>query len=158
MSQQRLKTGHKRFIVQQLACFCTPNEIVAAVKARFEIVIARQLVERYDPTKTAGAQLRQPLRALFTQTRARYIAVEAAQAVAHRSYRLDRLNEMERVARKQGRFSLAASLLEQAAKEMGGAYTNRRPLIGKDGGPLRSTKVAELRDDELNRIAAGAVS
>jgi hypothetical protein len=54
-------------------------------------------------------------------------------------------------------------LLEQAAKEAGGAYTNKQKLehTGKDGGPIRTAAgpvdLSDLTDDELDvleRIAA----
>lgn len=39
-------------------------------------------------------------------------------------------------AKGSGNLVLAATLLEQAAKEMGNAYTNRRELTGPAGGPI----------------------
>ena len=35
-----------------------------------------------------------------------------------------------------GNIALAAQLFEQAAKEAGDSYTNRRELTGKNGAPL----------------------
>ena len=39
-------------------------------------------------------------------------------------------------AENQGNMVLASSLLKQAAEEVGGSYTNRRELTGKDGRDL----------------------
>ncbi|KCY24821.1 phage domain protein, partial [Acinetobacter baumannii 1042969-1197] len=33
---------------------------------------------------------------------------------------------------------IVPSLLEQAAKEVGGLYTNRKEITGKDGGPVQT--------------------
>jgi hypothetical protein len=50
----------------------------------------------------------------------------------------------------QGNMALAAQLIEQAAKESGGAFTNRREMTGKDGAPLIPPKSAQdMTDDEL---------
>ncbi len=54
-------------------------------------------------------------------------------------------------AEDQGNMVLAAQLLEQAAKEMGNAFTNRRELTGKDGkdlpAPPAMVTVYELPDN-----------
>ena len=36
---------------------------------------------------------------------------------------------------------IVPDLLEQAAKEVGGLYTNRKEITGADGGPLQSESV-----------------
>ena len=59
----------KYFIVQKLACFGTPSEVAKDVKDEFGIVISRQRVQLYDPTKKAGADLGAELRAIFEATR-----------------------------------------------------------------------------------------
>ena len=43
---------------------------------------------------------------------------------------------------------LVAQLLEQAAKETGGAFTNRRELTGKGGGPIAS-QITTVTPEEL---------
>ena len=43
---------------------------------------------------------------------------------------------MATAAEDRGNMPLAAQLLEQAAKEMGNAFTNRHELTGKDGKDL----------------------
>jgi hypothetical protein len=39
-------------------------------------------------------------------------------------------------AEETKRYALAVQLLKQAAEEMGGAYTNKREVSGRDGAPL----------------------
>jgi hypothetical protein len=58
-------------------------------------------------------------------------------------------------ASERGNAALAAALLEQAAKEVGGVFTNRRELSGSASGPIRAESVHSLSDAELERIAAG---
>lgn len=126
----------KYFIVQRLACFETPSEVATAVNDEYGLKVTRQRVHRYDPTKKAGAALSEELKALFEATRKALIEGNAQNAIEHRSVRLKWLNDMAIAARARGNMVLAAQLIEQAAKEVGGAFTNRRELTGKDGKEL----------------------
>ncbi|AOA58205.1 DUF2280 domain-containing protein [Acinetobacter larvae] len=64
-----LKEPVKIFIVQSLACFDTPQQVVEAVKQEYGIEITRQQVALYDPTKVAGRNLSKKLKDLFHKTR-----------------------------------------------------------------------------------------
>ena len=49
---------------------------------------------------------------------------------------------------------LVAQLLEQAAKESGGAFTNRRELTGARGGPIQAaTQMTTMTPEEFRDIA-----
>lgn len=141
----------KEFIVGQLACWQTPSAVAATVKADYGIDITRQRVEAYDPTKVAGKALSDKLKALFEEGRARYLADTAEIGIAQQTYRLRLLDRMAVKAEAAGNMGMAAQLAEQAAKEMGGAYTNRRELSGPGGKPIQTQPVAqtpaEVRDD-----------
>jgi hypothetical protein len=56
--------------------------------------------------------------------------------VAKAAYRLRELNDNYLKALKMKNLRMANAILEQASKESGGAYTNRRELTGKDGRDL----------------------
>jgi hypothetical protein len=133
---EELSDEVKHFIVQGLACFQTPSEVAAAVKDEYGLTVSRQRVHAYDPTKKAGSALCEELRLLFEATRAALIGGKAQSAIEHRAVRLRWLNDMAIAARSRGNIPLAAQLIEQAAKESGGAFTNRRELTGKDGKDL----------------------
>ncbi|VVP26587.1 hypothetical protein PS876_04114 [Pseudomonas fluorescens] len=49
-----LQNDVKAFIVQALACFDTPSQVVDAVQKEYGISVTRQQVETHDPTKTSG--------------------------------------------------------------------------------------------------------
>lgn len=128
----------KTFVVQALACWDTPSEVARAVKDEFGLVVSRQAVERYDPTKRAGADLSAEFKALFEATRATFLAETATISVSHRSVRLRRLQRMVDKAESMGAMALAAKLMEQAAREMGGTFTNALAVSGDgQGGPVR---------------------
>lgn len=52
-----LKPEVKAAIVQMLACYDTPSQVVEAVQKDFGIAITRQQVETHDPTKVSGKTL-----------------------------------------------------------------------------------------------------
>lgn len=126
----------KAHIVQGLACFDTPSQVAASVKATYGIVVSPQRVEAYDPNKRAGLKLSEKWKAVFIATREKFITDAADIPIAHRSTRLRALWRMASLAESKGNLALAANLYKQAAEEMGNAYTNRRELTGKDGKDL----------------------
>lgn len=128
----------RTFIVQALACFDRPSEVAKAVKETFELTVSRQAVEAYDPTKRAGAELSAEHRAVFEASRAAFLKQTAEIGISHRAVRLRALERLVDRAEAMGNITLAAELLEQAAKEMGGAFTNKREVAGDDkGAPVK---------------------
>ncbi|RIJ15966.1 DUF2280 domain-containing protein [Henriciella mobilis] len=127
-AKSKLSEAEKTFIVQALACFDSPSVVAKAVKDEFGQDITRQHVETYDPTKKAGAAVAKKWKALFEETRKTFLEDTSSIGISHRAVRLRALQRMAEKAEKQGNMVLAASLHEQAAKEMGDAYTNRRQL------------------------------
>ncbi|RVG91747.1 DUF2280 domain-containing protein [Sinorhizobium meliloti] len=136
MAKGKLSEEVKTFIVQSLACFDTPSIVVEAVRKEFGETITRQSVEGYDPTKKAGSNLAEKWKLLFEETRKTFLEDTATIAISHRAVRLRALQRMAEKAETQGNMVLAASLMKQAAEEVGNAYTNRRELTGKDGKDL----------------------
>ncbi|APG91137.1 DUF2280 domain-containing protein [Sinorhizobium americanum] len=136
MAKGKLKDEVKTFIVQSLACFDTPSIVVEAVRKEYGETITRQSVEGYDPTKKAGGNLAVKWKLLFEETRKTFLEDTATIAISHRAVRLRALQRMAEKAETQGNMVLAASLMKQAAEEVGNAYTNRRELTGKDGKDL----------------------
>lgn len=127
----RLTPDIQAFIVQRLACFDTPTAVAEAVKATHGVTVDRRQVETYSPER-AGQKPAAKWCKLFEATRAKFVQDTAHIAIAHRSYRLQELDDMARLAKRKGNYTLAAQLLEQAAKEMGESYTNRRVLEPAD--------------------------
>ena len=136
MADAKLTDDVKTFIVQALACFDTPSQVVAAVNQEFGLTITRQSVEKYDPTKVAGAKVAPKWRTLFEAARKSFVDDSSQIAIAHRSTRLRALQRMATAAEAKGNYPLAAQLHKQAAEEMGNAFTNRREITGKDGKDL----------------------
>lgn len=136
MAKAKLSDEVKTFIVQALACFDSPSTVAASVKKELNAEVSRQLVESHDPGKVAGKALAPKWRTLFAETRKAFLEDTAEIGISHRTVRLRALQRMAAKAEDQGNMMLAASLMEQAAKEMGNAFTNRHELTGKDGKDL----------------------
>ncbi|BBS32463.1 DUF2280 domain-containing protein [Enterobacter cloacae] len=123
-----LKGEVKAFIVQSLACFDTPSQVVELVKKEFGLSITRQQVESHDPTKANGRGLAQKWVELFNDTRKRFQTELSDIPIANKAYRLRALDRMMTKAEGMRNMALAATLMEQAAKEVGDAYTNKQKV------------------------------
>ena len=136
-----LKNEVKGFIVQALACFDTPSQVVEQVKQEFGVEISRQLCESHDPTKRAGVNLAVKWVTLFHDTRKRFREETAEIPIANRAYRLRTLGRMAVKAESSKNMALTAQLLEQAAKEVGDVYVNRHRKDEPSDDPVIPTRI-----------------
>ena len=146
-----LKDEVKLAIVQALACFDTPSQVVDQVKQEFGLALARQQVAGYDPTKPSGKKLSKKLLEVFQATRQKFLDDVSTIPISNQSYRLRVLQRNLERADQRGNAAMVSTLLEQAAKELGGAFTNRRELTGKNGQPL-AVATSNVTPDELKEV------
>ncbi|MDR0216176.1 MAG: DUF2280 domain-containing protein [Comamonas sp.] len=130
----KLSEAEKRFIVQALACYDTPTQVAEAVKEEFGTVLDRGHVGCYDPTKVSGKDLAKKWRDLFAATREAFKNELTEIPIAQRSYRLKVLQRIVSKAESMKNMPLALQVLEQAAKECGDMYVNRKPQEGDGKG------------------------
>lgn len=140
-----LKGEVKAFIVQSLACFDTPSQVVDAVKKEFGITVTRQQVESHDPTKANGKGLAQKWVEMFNDTRERFQKEISDIPIANKAYRLRALNRMANNTETMRNYALTAQLMEQAAKEVGDAYTNKQKV--EHSGGVAVSSVASVMDE-----------
>lgn len=133
-----LKPEVKAAIVQMLACYDTLSIVVDAIQKDYGIRVTPQQVESHDPTKVSGKTLAKKWVELFNLTRDRFLNEISDIPIANKAYRLRVLQRMSTTAEGMKNLGMTAQLLEQAAKEVGDAYSNKQKveLTGKDGGPL----------------------
>ncbi|WP_122771471.1 DUF2280 domain-containing protein [Pseudomonas viridiflava] len=136
-----LKHEVKSFIVQALACFDTPSQVVEQVKQEFSIEISRQQCESHDPTKRAGVNLAARWVTLFHDTRKRFREDTAEIPIANRAYRLRALGRIVEKAENMRNLVLALQVLEQAAKESGDMYVNRHRKDEPGDEPAIPTRI-----------------
>ncbi|WP_114242014.1 DUF2280 domain-containing protein, partial [Acinetobacter baumannii] len=78
----------------------------------------------------------------FEHTRKEFLEKPLNIPIANLTVRLQRLEKQYAVHAKNPLFSL--KILEQAAKDMGGQFTNKTELTGAGGGPLQSEHVTQI--------------
>ena len=131
-----LKEPVKIFIVQALACRDTPQEVAEQVLQEFGVKVDRKQCQSYDPTKAAGKNLSKKFVDLFHKTRADFDAGLIDIPIANKHYRLKQYQkQLERNAKN---VVMSLKILEQAAKDVGGQFTNRQEITGKDGKPIET--------------------
>jgi hypothetical protein len=129
----------KEFIVKSLARYETPQQVAERVRETFDIKLERQQIHAYDP-----ACLRPPAqrwRDLHAATREAHLREVAEIGISQKAVRLAMLDRMARSTMENNRFERAAALLEQAAKECGGIYENRKAIVLQV--PLTRTSVSQ---------------
>lgn len=129
----RLTSEHKRFAYQQIAWDRTPTEVADIVNETFGLDTTRQQIHGLTRSKQAQREI-EKLRKKAQKN------VEATPSF-HLAIRIKTLHDMAVKARSMRNYKLAAELLEQIAKDAGGAFTNRREHTGKDGKPLVPAKI-----------------
>lgn len=142
----------KRHIVQALACFDTPTQVAESVKEEFGVDVPRNQVAQYDPTKVSGRSLSKKWCVMFEDTRKRFREEVAEIPIASRAFRLRALGRMAQQAEKTRNIGLAVQMIEQAAKEVGDVYVNRRldapKSPGADAPGMPSGAEYTLKPDE----------
>lgn len=152
----RLTEQQRRFIVTRLACFDTPTEVSNALKEEFGLDVPRMRVHEYDPAHGEPAK---KWCALFAATRTEFLKDAGAIAIAQKSFRLQERLKLYRLATKAARpnIPLANELLDAAAKDSGGMFTNRREVTGADGAqlipPIAGPDLSKLSTPDLIEFA-----
>lgn len=152
----KLTEEHKAMIVTSYACYMTPMQIVRAFRERFDIAD--------DPNKSLYKQIRDwgphgktgcragKWRELFDTTRQRFLAEMGEIPIANQATRLRYLNEIVEAALEKNNPRIALEAMEQAAKEMGNAFTNRRELAGTVEHTVTDTRDMSI-DERRNMLA-----
>jgi hypothetical protein len=141
----KLTHAEQLFVVQQLGRYKKPTEIAAEVKERFGKEITRQAVHSYDPEHNPG--LLKKWRDAFDKAREGYRSSVDSIGIAQQPFRLEALDEIYRKAKSP---VVQMQALEQAAKERGGAFTNRHEVFD-----ARTWDPSTATPEQLQKIAAG---
>ena len=131
-----LKEPVKIFIVQALACRDTPQEVAEQVLQEFGVKVDRKQCQSYDPTKAAGKNLSKKFINLFNETREKFDAGMIDIPITQKYYRLKQYQKhLEKNARNT---VMSLNIMKQAAQDLGGQFTNRQEITGKDGKPIET--------------------
>ncbi len=147
---KKLKDHHRSFLVREFACFATPMEAADALREEYEIEIAPQSAQHYDATSGAGSDAAKKWHALFDVSRQAFLEdMKSRIPHADKALRIKKLARASDAFEKSKNYLAMARMLEQIAKEVGGAHTNRFEHTGKDRGPIKYQPVSQMTDEEL---------
>lgn len=127
---KRLPEAIKRRIVEHLACFQKPADVVDLIAEEFDVTLTPRHVRAYDPTSMQFAGSCRWLE-YHAAVRERYLEEIGRVAIAHRAYRLDQLQRALDVAmeildsREDGWLEACEQIrrtVETAAKEVGNVH------------------------------------
>jgi hypothetical protein len=123
----RFTTEQKVRIVQLCAQRMGPTEVIERLRREFpglrDMPIALTSIKRYNPATRAGRTLSRHLRTVYSAARERRDDSMADTLPATQGWRISKL--MHLVYQSESDPKLCAKLLEQIAKEMGGAYERK---------------------------------
>ena len=152
----KLTSEQKLFIVGELAMYASPSEVAEAVFERFGVRIDRSQVARYDPDNVRSVSTSQELRDCFAARRKRFLEEVDDIPIANRAYRVAQLQRMFIRARDAGNRQQAAALLEQAAKETGGSFTNEHRV--KHSGKVKTDTRDALTPEQMKMALTDAIA
>jgi hypothetical protein len=147
----KLTTEHKAWIVMRLARYEGNAAVRKAFREAFGLDLSYQQVNSYYPLR-ADYEGAPKWKMLFEKERARFLEDVQSIGIANQNYRLQMLDEMATTAKAKGNFALAAQLAEQAAKETGGLYTNRREVKSDTRVTYEDRTADELRAEILEEM------
>ncbi|MEP7390778.1 DUF2280 domain-containing protein [Acinetobacter baumannii] len=159
----RLNKRVKLYIVRSLATYETPSETARGVQEEFGITVTKQECEAYDPTKKTGQDLSEEFKTEFYRVRKEMNDNLSAIPIANIAYRLKRLQRFIDHEQFKENPVIVPSLLEQAAKEVGGLYTNRKEITGAGGGPVKTENTEKppqpaYKPEELSKLSPQELS
>lgn len=159
----RLNKRVKLYIVRSLATYETPSETARGVQEEFGITVTKQQCEAYDPTKKTGQDLSEEFKTEFYRVRKEMNDNLSAIPIANIAYGLKRLQRFIDHEQFKENPVIVPSLLEQAAKEVGGLYTNRKEITGAGGGPVKTENTEKppmpvYTPDELGKLSPQELS
>ena len=148
----KLKDEHRAFLVREFACYSSPQEAADALKETFGIEITPQGAQHYDATSENGKrQAAKKWHELFEVYRNAFLHdIEKRVPEAHKSVRIQELAKASRAFKRSKNYLSMARMLEQLAREMGDAFSNRREFTGKDGGAIQYQDVSDMTDEQLD--------
>lgn len=124
-----LSEEQKEWLVTQWAMFRTPAEIRRGFKDLFGVEITPKQAHQYNPSGSRGKEKSmRKWKLVFTHVRHKFLTEVAEIPIANAAVRLNRLEQLCVNAMEKGKAPLAADIIEQAAKEVGGLFTNKREV------------------------------
>lgn len=122
----------RAFIIMGFARYSRTSDIQKAVLEEFGLELDSRTLSNHmldRPSRASAMGLRWVK--LFDDTRKAFIEQIDAIPITHPAYRLSKLQRYFDILDAKDAIGPATAVLEQAAKESGGAFTNKRTIDGK---------------------------
>jgi hypothetical protein len=149
----KLGGEHKAFVIRCFARFEPVADVVRSLKAEFGIDVPAAQLYAYHPDNVDYRAAKR-WKELFQAERKAFLENVQSIGIANKTYRIAELHKLCVVAIGRKNVKLAAELMEQAAKEMGEVFTNKRE-IKSDVRSLTATMTTdELRNEILADLKA----
>lgn len=166
-----LDEKHKVWLVTAYACYKRTGEVREEFAKTFGAEIPEQQARSFNLSAFRSQEEANKGRKgrwwpLYEDARKRFEESLVDVPIASKAYRIRKLDEMFDLAFTRRNFKSAADLLEQAAKEMGDAHSNRRVMAGKveheHSGAVEVDVPEDVRDmtlvETLNSAIAAALA
>jgi hypothetical protein len=147
----KLTDEQKAFIVKGYARFEGTGEVCRSFKEKYNAELSPSHALAYNPSGVNfhGAQ---KWLTLFERTRKNFIENTQDIGITTKSFRLQELHKLYGAAVTRKNVKLATEILEQAAKEMGEVFTNKREIKSDVRSVTATMTTDELRNEILNDL------
>ena len=149
LRDKKLSLDAKTYIVRALACRERPTDILAHLQEHFDVSVDRKALSHYDPR--LNDKLDADLKKLYEKESSDFWAEKNFEPINSLNFR-QRLR-MELFEQAGRNLKLKLEILEQAAKDEGGLYSNRREVTGAEGAPLVPFNVENVKNASAEDIA-----
>ena len=146
-----LNTEQKVFIVTAYARFEGTAEIIRSFRERFAAELTHSQANHYNVIG-ASCNCAPKWKDLFYEERKRFLDNVDAIGIANKTVRIQRLEYLCSLALSRKNVKLAAELMEQAAKEMGEVFTNRREVKSDVRSVTATMTTDQLRQEILKDL------
>jgi hypothetical protein len=148
-----LNDEQKAFIVRAYARFTGTTEICRLFQEEYNVELPSPRAAKYNcggPSFTGAKKWQQ----LFLAERKRFLESTQDIGIANKTYRMQELHKLCVIAIGRKNVKLAAELMEQAAKEMGEVFTNKREIRADTRTITATMTTDELRNEILKDLQA----
>jgi hypothetical protein len=132
ITRSRLPENVRRFLLLRNACSVPTRNIIKEAQQVFGLSLSTAHIAHYDPSKIAGATLRDEYKRLFAEMRHEYNAAIGRISLGDQAFRVANLHNLATKAIDSGAAKLAASLMDQIAKEKCEGHYAKPPKESED--------------------------
>jgi hypothetical protein len=146
-----LTNEQKALVVSAFARLEGVAEVCRLFKEQYGAEITKSHALSYNPGR-AHYRSSPKWHDLFDRERKSFLNNVSSIGIANKAFRIQQLHKLCAIAMKRNNIKLAAEILEQAAKEMGEVFTNRREVKSENKSITATMTTEELRQEILNDL------